>query len=418
VIDLLPIAGYPSVVEGFLPKVEGEFNKPHLKHLARYLTGLIVCENKTVTGINSSFIGRNDQSALNHWLTDSDWSEEKLDKARKELILEELNAKRIRRGVLVIDDTLNHKTGKHMEGVNIHYDHAEGRYALGHQLVTSHLVAGRFSLPVGFELYKRNEGQEDFTSKQELARALIGRAAEEGFPFTCVILDSWYFNAENIGCIEGLGRDWVAGCKSNRLILMPKGWTPISDHLEAVPKTEFKRVIIRTEDGERSFWTYAKNVVIKGPRRIRLVVSYQDETMEGEPKIIATNRLDWDTKTVLKTYLKRWKIDSFYRDAKQELGLEDYEVRKMRGLRRHWLMVFLAHTLLRLSPNLGKPIEWMERGLKTVGSRCRHATMEIIKTFIDLIIKLAQKVRTADEILRYTLSDLKELKTLYQMEAT
>ena len=55
--------------------------------------------------------------------------------------------------------------------------------------------------------------------------------------------------------------------------------------------------------------------------------------MEGEPKFIATNRLDWDVKTILKTYLKRWKIDSFYRDAKQELGLEDYELRKLRGIR-------------------------------------------------------------------------------------
>ena len=148
------------------------------------------------------------------------------------------------------------------------------------------------------------------------------------------------------------------------------------------------------------------------------MVSYQDEAMEGEPKIIATNRLDWDVKTILKTYLKRWRIDSFYRDAKQELGLEDYEVRKMRGLRRHWLMVFLAHTLLRLSPNLGKPIERMGRGLTTVGSRCRHAAREVLKTFIDLVVRLVQKVKTADQILRYMLSDLKELKTLYQMETT
>ena len=56
---------YPSVVDGFLPRVEAVFTKPRLKHFAQYLTGLIVCENKTVTGINSSFMGRNDQSTLN-----------------------------------------------------------------------------------------------------------------------------------------------------------------------------------------------------------------------------------------------------------------------------------------------------------------------------------------------------------------
>jgi SRSO17 transposase len=415
---MLPIAVYPSIVEGFLPRVEGGFSRPQLKQFARYLTGLIVCENKTVTGINNSFVGHNDQSALNNWLTESDWSEERLEKARQDLILEELKAKCIKRGVLVVDDTLNHKSGRHMEGVNIHYDHAEGRYTLSHQLVTSHLVAGRFSMPIGFELYLRNEGQEEFRSKQELARILIGNAVAYGFPFNCVVMDSWYFNAENASYIEGLGKDWVAACKSNRLILMPKGWTPISTCLEAVPKTEFKETVIQTEDGEKRFWTYIKNVAIRSQRRIRIVASYEDEKMEGEPKLIATNRLDWDVKTILKMYLKRWRIDSFYRDAKQELGLEDYEVRKMRGLRRHWLMVFLADTLLQLSPNFGKPVEWMKASLKTVGSRCRYAAMDVLRSFIDLVVKLTQKARTADEILRYTLSDLKELKTLYQMEIT
>jgi hypothetical protein len=61
---MLPIAVYPSVVEEFMPKVRKGFSKPPLKQFARYLTGLIVCNNKTVTGINNSSVGHNDQSAL------------------------------------------------------------------------------------------------------------------------------------------------------------------------------------------------------------------------------------------------------------------------------------------------------------------------------------------------------------------
>ena len=415
---MVPIVKYPSVVDSFLPRLNGVFTKPQLKHFARYLTGLIVCENKTVTGINSSFMGRNDQSALNNWLTDSGWSEEKLDKARKEVILEDLQARGITSGVLVVDDTLNHKTGKHMEGVNIHYDHAENRYALGHQIVTSDLVAGELSLPIDFELYRRDEGQAGFKTKQELFRILVKKAAEEGFPFTCVVTDIWYFNKENMDCVEGLGKDWVAGCKSNRLILMPGGWTPISAFMEAVPKSEFKEVAIQTQKGERRFWVYAKNVTMKERWRVRVVVSYDDPELKGEPKILATNRLDWDVKTILETYLKRWKVDSSYRDAKQELGLEDYEVRKLRGIRRHWLMVFLAHDLLQLSSQRGGPVGWMKAGIATVGSRCRYAAVEVLRSLIELVVELTRKVRTPDEILQLTLSDLKCLKTLYQMEIT
>ncbi len=158
---------------------------------------------------------------MNHWLTDADWPEEELDRARKRLILEALKARRLVHGVLVLDDTLNHKTGPRIEGVNLHYDHVEKRYTLGHRLVTSHLVAGRFSLPLDFELYVRDEGQDGFKSKQELARILVGKAAAEGVPFSCVAMDAWYFNRENTSHIEGLGKSWVAGCKSNRRLLTP-----------------------------------------------------------------------------------------------------------------------------------------------------------------------------------------------------
>jgi hypothetical protein len=418
-MNMLPIANYPSIVEGFLPRVEAGFSKPQLKQFARYLTGLIVCDNKTVSAINNSFVGHNDQSALNNWLTDSDWSEEKLDKARTELIKEELNAKNVKHGVLIIDDTLNHKTGKHMEGVNIHFDHAEGKHTLGHQLVTSHLATGKFSIPLGFELYERNEGQTNFKSKNVLAQALIAKAVAEGIPFDCAVTDIWYFNFENTSYLESLGKDWVAGCKINRLIQRAEGYVSIAGYLKTVPTSEFRMVSVNTADGERHFWTYAKNVTLKKRcQRVRLFFSYLDEKLTGEPKVLASNRLDWDVKTILETYLLRWKIDAFYRDAKQELGLEDYEVRKLRGIRRHWLMVFLAHTLLVLNSKAGSLVECVKNGFETVGSTCRYAALEVLRSFISLVVRLAQKVKTADEILRYTLSDLKELKTLYQMETT
>jgi len=322
-MDMLPIAVYPSVVDEFLPKVKQDFSKPQLKQFARYLTGLIVCDNKTVTAINNSrrlpkgsFVGHNDQSALNNWLTDSPWSDEKLDKARKQLIKEQLNAQNIKNGALIIDDTLNHKTGKHMEGVNIHFDHAQGKTALGHQLVTSHLAAGKYSLPLDFELYQRNENQPDFKSKNELAQALIAKAVADGFCFDRVVMDVWYFNFENTSCIEGLGKDWVAGCKINRLIQTGNGYVSLSDYLQTLPKEEFKKVSVKTVEGERCFWAFVKNVTLKKHnQRLRVVFSCLDEKLTGESKVLATNRLNWDIKTILETYLLRWKIDAFYRDA-------------------------------------------------------------------------------------------------------
>ena len=413
---MLPIASYPSIVEEFLPKTKQNFSKPQLENFAKYLTGLMVCEKKNVTAINNAFVGHKDQSALNNWLTDSPWSDEELDKARKGLAKEELDTKNIKHAVLILDDTLNHKSGKHIEGVNIHFDHAEGKTTLGHQLVTTHLAAGKYSIPVDFALFQRDQGQPGFKSKNELAKQLIAKAVSDGFNFDTVVEDIWYFNYDNTSYIESLGKDWVAGCKINRLILFNGKEVSLADFLKTVPPEEFKEVTLKTSDGERTFWTYAKNVTLKKHcQRVRVVFSYEDK-VEGEPKVLATNRLNWDAKTVVETYLLRWRIDAFYRDAKQELGLEDSEVRKLHGSKRHWLMVFLADTLLQLNPKAERLVERVRGGSETVGSTCRYAATEVLRSFIGLVMRLAQKLKSADEILKYTLSNLKETKMLYQME--
>jgi hypothetical protein len=81
-------------------------------------------------------------------------------------------------------------------------------------------------------------------------------------------------------------------------------------------------------------------------------------------------------------------------------------------------MVFIADALLQFSSKASSLVEWVKTSLETVGSKCRYASMEVLKSFADLVVKLAQKAKTTDQILRYTVSNLKELKTLYQMEVT
>jgi SRSO17 transposase len=32
----------------------------------------------------------------------------------------------------------------------------------------------------------------------------------------------------------------------------------------------------------------------------------------------------------------RWTIETYFRDAKQHLGLSDYQVRGLKGIKSHW----------------------------------------------------------------------------------
>ncbi|MCL4339960.1 MAG: hypothetical protein JRN37_00530 [Nitrososphaerota archaeon] len=85
---MIPMVEYPSVVSSYLPAFDGIFSKPQMKNFVRYITGLMISSNKTVSAMNSMFNFYNDESALNNLITDSAWHDEKLDRARYQVILD------------------------------------------------------------------------------------------------------------------------------------------------------------------------------------------------------------------------------------------------------------------------------------------------------------------------------------------
>src|SRR5437870_1583853 len=69
------IVEFPQVVQDALHHFGDLFaNEPQRRHLAEYLTGLLVAERKTVLGIHSEFAQAADQSCLNRFLTEVDWN--------------------------------------------------------------------------------------------------------------------------------------------------------------------------------------------------------------------------------------------------------------------------------------------------------------------------------------------------------
>jgi SRSO17 transposase len=68
------IVDFPTVVQEALTIFGDLFDtEPARRHCAEYLTGLIVAENKTVSGINRACALTTDQSCLHRWLTEVAW---------------------------------------------------------------------------------------------------------------------------------------------------------------------------------------------------------------------------------------------------------------------------------------------------------------------------------------------------------
>gem|GEM_PF-6199115 len=86
---------------------------------------------KNIDAINRCFMDSRDQSTLNRFLTASPWSIQRLESKRLTLAMQSLLPAEGSTGTLIIDDTINEKTGKHMEEAGYHYDSSQGQSRLG-----------------------------------------------------------------------------------------------------------------------------------------------------------------------------------------------------------------------------------------------------------------------------------------------
>jgi hypothetical protein len=84
---MLPLVDLPDIVQHYAPFFASVFSPQALQQFQRYLSGLILSENKTVEGINRLFVlDTRHQSSLNRLLTESPFDIEALHQARLALL--------------------------------------------------------------------------------------------------------------------------------------------------------------------------------------------------------------------------------------------------------------------------------------------------------------------------------------------
>ena len=111
----------------------------------RYVTGLLLSENKTVDGMNAVFVEKTDQSNVNMLLTEHPWH--KTDFVDELCMLFKQHRIPSSFSFFLIDDTLLEKVGRRIESAGFHYDHTKNSYVFGHQIATSGYVFKRNPTP-------------------------------------------------------------------------------------------------------------------------------------------------------------------------------------------------------------------------------------------------------------------------------
>ena len=109
----------------------------------------------------------------------------------------------------------------------------------------------------------------------------------------------------------------------------------------------------RIKDGEKGPMVWeAKSILIHPKnedglpdRTYRLVVA-RNVLAPDEPKYFVSNAPETPETTLLLVAFSRWRVERCFEDEKGELGLDHYEGRKYRGLKRHMILTAVSHLFL------------------------------------------------------------------------
>jgi DDE superfamily endonuclease len=152
---MLPLVEIPELVRHYAPWFVAVFSSEALAPFQRYVSGLIVSENKTVDGINRLFVRDvRHQSRLTRLLPESPLSVEALNQARLNLLSSLAGTQMKPKGVLSIDDTLLTHDGQHFNKIAHLYDSTQGCDAWAHNLVNLYYSDEQTDSPVDFRLWE------------------------------------------------------------------------------------------------------------------------------------------------------------------------------------------------------------------------------------------------------------------------
>lgn len=399
---MLPVMGSPGVVEEFAGFFRRLFSWHQFRRFKQYLSGLITGGKATVSRIASRLVERADQSSLNRFLTLYGWDEEQMNRRRLDLLQSMEETMWRREGVVAIDDTLLPKRGRKMPGAGKLWDHSSGRYVHAQCLVTSHYADPERDYPVGFRQYfkhgSREAGESGFRTKMELAVELVDECEMLGIAAENYVFDAWFLSQELVDHIKTYGKGWISRLKSNRIVHTGKGSTSVREWAEALPGEAFKEVRV----AGRSFWAYTRVLEVNGLGRVRVVVCHDGPDLEGDPVYLATGRLYWEERRVIEAYGLRFRVDNFYKDAKQSLGLGGCNLRSLKGTRRHWQLGILGYSLLRARVCRSRLYKKLGSD-QTIGAECRQAFIDLLQNLIQWVYSNSDRLpleKILDVILR------------------
>jgi SRSO17 transposase len=307
-------------------------------------------------------LGQSSPYALQQFLYRAEWSADEVRDDLRAYVVEQLGTAE---AVLVIDETGFPKKGDHSVGVQKQYCGTVGRVTncqigvfLAYASVKGQSLLDRaLYLPESWTSDRercRKAGVPDeveFATKPELARQMIEGALRAEVPARWVTGDSVYGGHIPLrNWLEAQPIGYVLALSPKDRVLNQKNWPQrVSQWLTDLPTTGWGRLSAGegSQGPRESDWLRLPLADPKTPgwnRWLLLRRSLSDPT-EVTPYLCFAPA-DTPLDTLVQVAGIRWTVEGCFETTKQEVGLDDYEVRSYQGWYRHITLACFAHAFL------------------------------------------------------------------------
>ncbi|GAB3453334.1 IS701 family transposase [Actinophytocola sediminis] len=358
-------------------RIAGRFTRSEPRVRAReYVSGLVAGLERKNGWTLAEQAGEASPDGMQRLLRRADWDVNGVRDDLRDYVVERLGD---RGGVLIVDDTGFLKKGVRSAGVQRQYSGTAGRiencqigsflaYAStrGHALIDRELY-----LPESWVADRdrcRAAGipeETEFVTKPRQAMAMLERAFDAGVPFSWVTADEAYGQVKYMRVwLEEHDAAHVVSTKVNDTVvttagvevradvliagLPPRAWRRLSVGAGAHGPREYDwaRTPIRVGwRAGRGHWLLARRSITK-PTEVAYYVCYG-------PRRCGLHDLAWIAGS-------RWRIEECFQQAKNEAGLDEYQVRSWRAWYAHITLAMLAHAWLAVTRSLvtkGEPAQ-------------------------------------------------------------
>lgn len=337
-----------------------------------YLKGLLLCRRRNCQVMAEELQEANGQR-LHHFITASKWCYQQVMDVVTLTFWEKLQSLRLAEDTcLIIDEAGNPKKGRESAGVKRQYCGQVGKIDNCQVGVFGALCGGSLTALVQASLF----GVEEKVSKIDQAAIIIWRVIKElQIKVRWVCFDAFYGrDAALLADLIKSGIEFVADVQDNLQIWLEpfqmripvrkagargrkskqakpnKPSLAIRDYAASLSVRDWKFITVRHQSGGKKLqaWFHSREVYILNPltNRRQLVTLLIREDKDGTIKYSFCHCPGASLKELAYRQCKRYFVEKAFREAKKELGLNQYQTRSAESWHKHMAMIMLAQLFL------------------------------------------------------------------------